>query len=103
MGYGGGGVNGTLRWRDLALDLLLPINEEKEQMKRAEKARKMASGTASNQPPAQAHQQPVVAQDPSLLDIDDEGEEEEDDEDDEEDEEDTEEEEEEDADGSFPA
>ncbi|KAG1817113.1 uncharacterized protein BJ212DRAFT_1429918, partial [Suillus subaureus] len=44
MGYGGGGVNGSLRWRDLALDRLLPINEEKEETKRAAEARKMANG-----------------------------------------------------------
>ncbi|KAG2110554.1 uncharacterized protein F5147DRAFT_559959, partial [Suillus discolor] len=44
MGYGGGGVNGSLRWRDLALDRLLPVNDEKEEMKRAAEARKMANG-----------------------------------------------------------
>ena len=31
MGYAGGGVNGSLRWKDLALDLLLPVDEEKEE------------------------------------------------------------------------
>lgn len=59
MGYGGGGVNGSLRWRDLALDRLLPVNEEKEEMKRAAEARKMANGATSQpqqqqQPPPQA-------------------------------------------------
>ncbi|KAL4066121.1 hypothetical protein J3A83DRAFT_4375406 [Scleroderma citrinum] len=44
MGYAGGGVNGALRWRDLALEQLLPVDEEKEQMKRAAEARKMANG-----------------------------------------------------------
>ncbi|KAG1878722.1 hypothetical protein C8R48DRAFT_575930, partial [Suillus tomentosus] len=44
MGYGGGGVNGSLRWRDLALDRLLPVNDEKEEMRRAAEARKMANG-----------------------------------------------------------
>ncbi|OAX41032.1 hypothetical protein K503DRAFT_668189, partial [Rhizopogon vinicolor AM-OR11-026] len=44
MGYGGGGVNGALRWKDLALDRLLPVNEEKEEMERAAQARKMANG-----------------------------------------------------------
>ena len=28
MGYAGGGVNGSLRWKDLALDLLLPVDED---------------------------------------------------------------------------
>jgi hypothetical protein len=47
MGYDGGGVNGALRWRDLAMEHLLPVDEEKEEAKRAIEARKMASG-ASN-------------------------------------------------------
>ncbi|KAF7791295.1 hypothetical protein EIP86_002309 [Pleurotus ostreatoroseus] len=50
MGYAGGGVNGSLRWRDLALDLLLPVDEEKEEAERAAHARKMASGIASSHP-----------------------------------------------------
>lgn len=45
MGYAGGGVNGALRWKDLALEQLLPVDEEKEEMKRAAEARKMANGT----------------------------------------------------------
>lgn len=47
MGYAGGGVNGTLRWRDVALDDLLPIEEDKEEAKRALQARKMAMGASS--------------------------------------------------------
>ncbi|KAI9057644.1 hypothetical protein FKP32DRAFT_1660693 [Trametes sanguinea] len=54
MGYGGGGVNGSLRWKDLALDLLFPVDQAREEAERAAQARKMASGTASNHPPPQA-------------------------------------------------
>ncbi|KAJ7089883.1 hypothetical protein B0H15DRAFT_839640 [Mycena belliarum] len=53
MGYDGGGVNGALRWRDLATEYLLPVDEEKEEEKRAIEARKMASG-ASNATAPQA-------------------------------------------------
>lgn len=55
MGYGGGGVNGALRWKDFALDKLLPVNEEKEEMERAAQARKMANGATSQ--PQQPQQQ----------------------------------------------
>jgi len=54
MGYAGGGVNGALRWKDLALDLLLPVDREKEERERAAMARKMASGTNANNNPATA-------------------------------------------------
>ncbi|KAF7983712.1 hypothetical protein HWV62_19651 [Athelia sp. TMB] len=57
MGYAGGGINGALRWRDLALDRLLPVDEAKEESKRAAQARKMTSGTAANHPPAPPQQQ----------------------------------------------
>ena len=55
MGYAGGGVNGTLRWKDLALDILLPVDKEKEDAEKAAHARKMASGATANQyqPPSQ--------------------------------------------------
>ena len=55
MGYAGGGVNGMLRWKDLALDILLPIDKEKEDAEKAAHARKMASGATANQyqPPSQ--------------------------------------------------
>ena len=59
MGYAGAGVNGALRWRDLALDVLLPVDEDKEEAKRATQARRMASGTTSNQNPQAAQQQPM--------------------------------------------
>jgi len=49
MGYAGGGVNGTLRWKDLALDILLPVDKEKEEAEKAAHARKMASGATTNQ------------------------------------------------------
>jgi hypothetical protein len=54
MGYDGGGVNGALRWRDLAMKHLLPVEEEKEEAKRATEARKMGSPGASNATPPQA-------------------------------------------------
>ncbi|KAI0340525.1 hypothetical protein BDW22DRAFT_1333920 [Trametopsis cervina] len=50
MGYAGGGVNGALRWKDLALDLLLPVDEEKEEAEKAAQARKLASGTGTAHP-----------------------------------------------------
>jgi hypothetical protein len=63
MGYGGGGVNGALRWKDLALNRILPLNEEKEEMERAAQARKMANGAASQpqQPQQQLPPQPGAA------------------------------------------
>ncbi|TFL01678.1 hypothetical protein BDV98DRAFT_548329 [Pterulicium gracile] len=55
MDYEGGGVNGLGRWNELALEELLPVDEEKETAKRAAEARKMASGaTGGGQPPPQA-------------------------------------------------
>ncbi|KAF8125397.1 hypothetical protein K438DRAFT_2151088 [Mycena galopus ATCC 62051] len=47
MGYDGGSVNGASRWRDLATEHLLPVDEEKE-AKRAIEARKMANGGTPN-------------------------------------------------------
>ena len=79
MGYAGGGINGTLRWRDLALDELLPIDEEREEALRAIQARKMASGTPGHNPQPQ-HQ-------PQAQAIDEDEEEEGDDNDDEDEEE----------------
>jgi hypothetical protein len=51
MGYDGGGVNGALRWKDLAMEYLLPVDEEKEEANRAIEARKMASGASSSAAP----------------------------------------------------
>jgi len=54
MGYTGGGANGRLRWRGLALDILLPVDKEKESRACAENGQRRA-GTMVNQyqPPSQ--------------------------------------------------
>jgi len=45
------GGNVALRWKDLGLDILLPVNEEKEEAERAALARKLANGaTQGNHP-----------------------------------------------------
>ncbi|KAI0086305.1 hypothetical protein BDY19DRAFT_894948 [Irpex rosettiformis] len=107
MGYAGGGVNGSLRWKDLALDLLLPVDEAKEEAERAAAARKIASGAAHpvHAPPpsvAQAAQQPV--QNDTVVAEDEEDEDDEDDDDgdgdDDEDEDEGEDEEEDEEEGS---
>lgn len=76
MGYVGGGVNGALRWKDLALDELMPIDEEKEETKKAMQARKMASGTTNTAPQqsqqAQQTQEQQQPHPPSDLTIDEE-------------------------------
>ncbi|KAH7910304.1 hypothetical protein BJ138DRAFT_1065512 [Hygrophoropsis aurantiaca] len=75
MGYAGGGVNGALRWRDLALDQMLPIDEVKEEMKRAAEARKLANGATSqsHQPQVQQNQLPPPQMPPDqTIDDDDE-------------------------------
>ncbi|KZT34235.1 hypothetical protein SISSUDRAFT_1036445 [Sistotremastrum suecicum HHB10207 ss-3] len=56
MDYNGtGDVNAALRWKDLALDRLLPVDEVSQEQERAANARKMASGTTAQntgpQPP----------------------------------------------------
>ncbi|KAF9564222.1 hypothetical protein CPC08DRAFT_631508 [Agrocybe pediades] len=91
MGYTGG-LNGTLRWRDLGLEELLPVDEEKEEAKRAIQARKMASGSSGQNP--QVPQQ-HAAHLPDELGIDEEDEDEDDEENDENNNEDMDEEEEE--------
>ena len=99
MGYAGGGINGTLRWRDLALDELLPVDEEREEALRAIQARKMASGAPGHNPqPQHQHQAQADQTIDEDEDEDDEDEEEDEDEDDEDDDDDDEEEEEEDDD-----
>lgn len=85
MSIGGGGTNGTLRWTDLGLDELLPIDEEKEEAQRAMQARKMASGTSNNNPQGQ-QAQPAQVQ-PSDDDEDDDDDEDINDEEEEEDDE----------------
>ncbi|KAJ7721950.1 hypothetical protein DFH07DRAFT_691524, partial [Mycena maculata] len=74
MGYDSGGVNGALRWRDLAMEHLLPVDEEEEEAKRAIEARKMASGAPNTTAP-----QPGMVQD-QTVDEEEEEEEEENDE-----------------------
>ncbi|KAF8801357.1 hypothetical protein BYT27DRAFT_7226918 [Phlegmacium glaucopus] len=81
MGYAGGGINGSLRWRDLGLEDLLPVDEEKEEAKRAIQARKMASGATNNNPQTQQVHHPAQAQQDQINE--DNEEEEEDDENDE--------------------
>jgi len=76
MSIGGGGSNGNLRWTDLALNDLLPIDEEKEEAQRAIQARKMASGASNNQSQAQQAQ---TAQVPPENEEDEEGEDEDED------------------------
>ena len=99
MGYAGGGINGTLRWRDLALDELLPVDEEREEALRAIQARKMASGAPGHNPqPQHQHQAQADQTIDEDEDEDDEDEEEDEDEDDEDDDDDDDEEEEEDDD-----
>jgi len=45
----GAGVNGFLRWKDLGLDTLLPVDDEAEKKAQAEQARKMANGAPAHQ------------------------------------------------------
>ncbi|KAF9265420.1 hypothetical protein L218DRAFT_957008 [Marasmius fiardii PR-910] len=70
MGYEGGGVAGALRWKDMALEVLLPTDEAKEMSEKAAKARKMASGASNHgqqpQPP------PPLAQGDQTIDEEDE-------------------------------
>lgn len=83
-------MNGQFRWKELALDQLLPIDEEREEQKRAAQARKMATGTTSHAPTTQ-QRNPAQAEGDNE-DEDDEDEEDEDGEDEEEEEEDSDEE-----------
>lgn len=64
------------------MDILFPTDQAKEEAEKAAQARKMASGTTSNQPPAPAS----APQDQTADDEDDEDENDENDEDDEDDE-----------------
>ena len=79
MSIGGGGTNGSLRWTDLAIDELLPIDEEKEEAQRASQARKMASGSSNNNPQSQQVQPTQVQPNEDEEDEDEEDEEEEED------------------------
>lgn len=75
LGFGGGGVNERLRWLDLGLDGILPVDEDKELAKKAIQARKLASGAAHHNP--QTQQQAHV---PQMQQADDEDEDEDDEE-----------------------
>ncbi|KAG6820402.1 hypothetical protein H0H93_000909 [Arthromyces matolae] len=77
MGYAGGGINGSVRWRDLALEVLLPIDEAKEEAMRAMLARKMASGASNHNPQPQQQQQAPPQPHGQTIDEDDDEEEEE--------------------------
>ncbi|KIJ45309.1 hypothetical protein M422DRAFT_75270 [Sphaerobolus stellatus SS14] len=90
MRHPGAGANTALRWKDLALELLLPINEEKEEAERAALARKQAAvATRGNHASGMPQEQYVDDDDEDDSDGDeadgDEDEEEEDEEDDEDD------------------
>jgi hypothetical protein len=82
MTHNGGGVNGSLRWKDLALDILLPVDQEKLEAERAAHARRMASGAPTgNSGPQSAPQGPTA--DAGEGDVEDGEDEEEDEEEDE--------------------
>jgi hypothetical protein len=75
----GAGVNGFLRWKELGLDTLLPVDEEAEKKAQAEQARKMANGAPAHQQPTAPPPQPAGAQRQTFgMQPDEEGDEEED-------------------------
>ncbi|PBK65898.1 hypothetical protein ARMSODRAFT_917186 [Armillaria solidipes] len=93
MSSAGGGLD-ALKWKELALSELLPIDAAKEEAEQASEARKMASGASANNPPPQYEPTPmIIAAGPE--EEEDEDEDEEEDEEEEEDDEEEEEEEEE--------
>ena len=85
MGFAPATVDVTLRWKELALNELLPTDENKDVAERAVEARKMASGASSSNGPPPQHQPPMMV---APGEEDDDDEDDEDDEDDDEDEED---------------
>ena len=88
----GAGVNGFLRWKDLGLDTLLPVDEEAEKRAQAEQARKMANGAPAHQQSTGPPPQTVGVQQRTVeTQTDEEGEDEDTGDDDEEEEEDEEE------------
>ncbi|KAK7470651.1 hypothetical protein VKT23_002074 [Stygiomarasmius scandens] len=82
LGYDGGGLNGALRWKELALHELLPVDELKEEAQKAMEARQMASG-AGNNPQSGQQQEGLGAADRTVEEDEDEDEDEDDDENDE--------------------
>ncbi|KIY52971.1 hypothetical protein FISHEDRAFT_34238 [Fistulina hepatica ATCC 64428] len=82
MGYPSGGITSSIRWRDLALEELLPIDEAREAAEMQNQARKLASGvTSSNPPRGPPPTNEMELQDDTFDDDGEEGEDEEDDED----------------------
>jgi DNA-nicking Smr family endonuclease len=82
----GAGVNGLLRWKELGLYTLLPVDEEAEKQERAEQARKMANGTPAHQQSTGPPQSVGVQQRTAETQTDEEGDEEDTEGDDDEDE-----------------
>ncbi|KAF5369891.1 hypothetical protein D9758_001052 [Tetrapyrgos nigripes] len=86
LGYDGGGLNGSLRWKELALSELLPVDELKEEAQKAMEARQMASGAGNNNNPQAGQAQEGLGQGDRTIDEEEEEEEEEGSEEDENDE-----------------
>ena len=55
-------MNGFLRWKELGLDTLLPVDEEAEKKVQAEQARKMANGAPAHQQSSGPLPQPAGGQ-----------------------------------------
>jgi hypothetical protein len=73
----GAGVNGFLRWKELGLDTLLPVDEEAEKRAQAEQARKMANGAPAHQQSTAPPPQPTGMQRQAVVtQIDEDGDEE---------------------------
>jgi hypothetical protein len=70
------GSNAPLRWKDLALDELLPTDEQEELRLKAAQARKMASGTQGNNNTGAHQHTPANGADPQDEEDDDDEEEE---------------------------
>ncbi|KAF9649207.1 hypothetical protein BDM02DRAFT_3095196, partial [Thelephora ganbajun] len=72
----GAGVNGFLRWKELGLDTLLPVDEEAETKVQAEQARKMANGVPAHQQSTAPPPRPIGMQRTVETQTDEEGDEE---------------------------
>ncbi|EPQ56738.1 hypothetical protein GLOTRDRAFT_105544 [Gloeophyllum trabeum ATCC 11539] len=72
-GYGKGGKNDNLQWKDLALHELLPVDRAKEEAEKSAQARKMASGAAPGNSGAQQQPEPPAGPDQTLDDDDEDG------------------------------
>lgn len=71
----GAGVNGFLRWKELGMDTLLPVDEEAEKRVQAEQARKMANGAPAHQQSTAPPPPPIVVQQAAETPTDEEGDE----------------------------